>query len=75
MDFPDIELKDVRIYEKNRNFFIKTANALLFFYHESNEIKWLVDGKILAIGDTFALYEKEDGVWIADWLDESLIKK
>lgn len=74
MDFPDIELDDLRLYEKNRNYFIKTRNALLFLYREANEIKWLVDGKILAIGDTFALYELEDGIWIADWKDKNLKK-
>lgn len=74
IDFPDIELDDLRLYEKNRNYFIKTRNSLLFLYREANEIKWLVDGKILAIGDTFALYELEDGIWIADWKDENLKK-
>ena len=74
LEFPDIPLDEVRIYEKNRNYFIKTKNALLFFYRESDEIEWIIDGKILAIGDTFALYEKEDGIWLADWKDENLKK-
>ena len=38
-------------------------------YRESEKLEWIIDGKILAIGDTFALYEKDDGVWIADWRD------
>ena len=36
---------------------------------QSEKLEWIIDGKILAVGDTFALYEKDDGVWIADWRD------
>ena len=65
----NVALENVRIYEKDRNFFLKTRNSLLFFYRESEKLEWIIDGKILAVGDTFALYEKDDGVWIADWRD------
>ncbi len=65
----NVELENIRIYEKERNFFLKTRNSLLFFYRESEKLEWIVDGKILAIGDTFALYEKEGGIWMADWRD------
>lgn len=74
LDFPDIDISEARIYEKNRNYFIKTKNSLLFLYREGNEVKWLIDGKILAIWKDFALYEKEDGIWIADWKDKKLEK-
>ena len=65
----NVALENVRIYEKDRNFFLKTRNSLLFFYRESEKLEWIIDGKILAIGDTVALYEQDDGVWIADWRD------
>lgn len=32
IDFPEIDLTDLRIYEKNNHLFIKTQNALLFLY-------------------------------------------
>lgn len=74
LDFPNREIADVRIYEKNRNYFIKSHNFLLFFYRESEQLEWLIDGKILTIGKDFALYEKENTIWRADWKDENLTK-
>lgn len=73
-DFPEIPLEEVRVYEHNRNFFVKTRNALLFFYREGNSIEWLINGKILAFGETFALYESNGETWIADWND-AIIKQ
>lgn len=71
-DFPEIPLEEVRVYEHNRNFFVKTRNALLFFYREGNSIEWLINGKILAFGETFALYESNGETWIADWNDATI---
>ncbi len=65
--FPDIPLQEIRIYERNGNYFIKTRTALLFLYRESDTIEWLIEGKILATGTTFALYEKDGEIWRADW--------
>lgn len=60
LEIPEnIELNEIRIYEKMGNFFLKTTNSLLFFYRNSNKLEWLINGKILAIGKDFALYETE----------------
>lgn len=67
LSFPNIPLEEVRIYEVNRNFFIKTRNALLFMYRENNELEWIVEGKIIAFSPKFCLYEKDGNTWIADW--------
>lgn len=67
MPFPDIPLQDIRLHEYQGNYFLKTRDALLFFYANNDEISWIVDGKILAFGETFALYEKDQKIWIANW--------
>lgn len=63
----DIEFFDIRIYEKNNNFFIKTRNSLLFLYNDWNSISWLANGKILAIWEDFVIYEKNSEIWEANW--------
>ena len=35
----NVTLENVRIYEKDRNFFLKTRNSLLFFYRESEKLE------------------------------------
>lgn len=68
LDFPDnVDISETRIYEKNENIFIKSRNSLLFLYNDWNEISWLIDGKILAIWEDFAIYEKDEKIWEANW--------
>lgn len=69
--FPNIPLEEVRIEKINGNLFFKTHNALLFLYHNSEKIEWLIDGEILAFGTESALYKKDSIVWRADWSEEN----
>lgn len=72
LDIPDnVELADIRFYERFGNIFLKTRNSLLFFYQFSQKIDWLIDGKILAVGADFAIYETNNEIWIADWKDKA----
>lgn len=63
----NISIEGIRLYEQNKNVFIKTQNALLFLYQGSDEIYWLVDGRILLVGSGFCLYEKDGKIWEAVW--------
>lgn len=65
--FPDIPLEEVRIEKENGNLFFKTKWALLFLYHNSEKIEWLIDSQILAFANESALYEKDWVIWRADW--------
>jgi len=66
--FPEnVPLEELRIYEIKGNYFIKSRTALLFLYREGEEIVWIVEGKILAVGPTSALYEKDGVIWRATW--------
>ena len=61
-------MEQVRIEKYDGNLFIKTKGAILFIYHNSTDIEWLVDGEILAFSKTHALYKQKDGsMWMADW--------
>lgn len=68
--FPDIEIKDVRIIKNNGNIFIKTQNSILFLYNDSKEIKWIIDGSILAFSELWAIYNKDGVIWRSSWNDE-----
>jgi hypothetical protein len=65
--FPDIELRDIRIVKNNGNLFIKTRTAIVFLYNDSRDIKWLIDGEILAFSELGAIYRKDWVLWHADW--------
>jgi hypothetical protein len=67
--FPDVPLTEVRIEKYDGNLFIKTRNALLFLYNDSEQIEWLIDGDILAFSPLGALYTKDGGLWRASWDD------
>ena len=67
VEFPDIELIDVRIENYGGNLFIKTRDALLFLYNDSKKIEWLIDGQILAFSRYGALYYKDESTWQANW--------
>lgn len=68
--FPDITLDEIRIMKKDGNIFFKTKGALLFLYHNSTKIEWLIDGTILAFAAESALYKKDDIIWKATWKSE-----
>ena len=57
--FPEIELKDIRIVKNNGNLFIKSRTAIVFLYNDSRDIKWLIDGEILAFSELGAIYRKD----------------
>lgn len=60
-------LTDIRLYERQGNIFIKSTHSLLFLYGKGRSIHHIIDGKILAIGKNFALYEKDATIWEARW--------
>ena len=68
---PDQKMEAIRIYNFWGNFFLKTSNSLLFFYKGASNIVWLVEGKILAVGENFALYENNWEIWKGSWIEES----
>ncbi len=68
--FPDVTLTDIRIEKYDGNFFIKTRNALLFLYNDSEQIEWLIAGDILAFSPVAALYSQDGALWRASWGDE-----
>ncbi len=68
--FPDIALDEIRIMKKDGNIFFKTKGALLFLYHNSTKIEWLIDGTILAFATESALYKKDNIIWKATWKSE-----
>jgi hypothetical protein len=68
--FPDTPLTEVRIEKYDGNLFIKTRNALLFLYNDSDTIEWLIDGEILAFSPVAALYSQDGALWRASWGDE-----
>jgi hypothetical protein len=68
--FPDTPLTEVRIEKYDGNLFIKTRNALLFLYNDSDTIEWLIDGEILAFSPLGALYMKDGSLWRANWSSE-----
>ncbi len=65
--FPNITLDEIRIVKQDGNIFFKTKSALLFLYHNSADIQWLIDGDILALSSESALYEKDGAIWKASW--------
>ncbi len=67
ISFPNIALTEVRIVKQDGNIFFKSKSALLFLYHNSTTIEWLIDGNILALADQNALYEKDGILWKASW--------
>lgn len=70
IEFPDIELRDVRLLKDNGNLFIKTHGAILFLYNDSQEVKWIIDGEILAFSELWAIYRKDGILWRASWSEE-----
>lgn len=65
--FPNIVLSEVRIVKYDGNIFFKSKSALLFLYHNSTTIEWLIDGDILAFAPQNALYQKDGTLWKASW--------
>lgn len=70
IEFPNVELIDIRIEKYDGNFFIKTRNALLFLYNDSKKIEWLIDGQVLAFSQYGAIYIKDGATWQAIWSEE-----
>ena len=67
ISFPDIALEEMRVIKKNGNIFFKTRWALLFLYHNSTHIEWIIDGVILAFWEEDCLYERDGMIWKASW--------
>jgi hypothetical protein len=65
--FPEVTLDEVRIEKRDGNLFFKTRSSLLFLYHNSQKIEWLIDGTLLAFASESALYEKDGEIWKAEW--------
>jgi hypothetical protein len=70
--FPDIPLEEVRLEKYDGNIFIKTKNALLFLYNNSNRIEWITDGEILAYSPIAAIYRKDGEIWRAGWARDKI---
>lgn len=43
-------------------------------YKESDKLEWIIHGKILAVGSTFAVYETDSQIWVADWKAKNSIE-
>ena len=57
--FPRISLAEIRIERRGGNTFYKTRDHLLFLYHNSTKIEWLIEGDILAFASEATLYRKD----------------
>ncbi len=72
VELPDLNWKDIKIVESQWTIFIKTRDALLFFYKKDSVVHWIVDGEIRAFGKNFVIYvpkdsNKNSALWKATW--------
>ena len=62
-----IEYSEAEFFDYEGNLFIKTRESLLFVYRGSSEAAWIVDGEILVLSPTGAIYRTDGNIWQADW--------
>ncbi len=73
IDLPNIDFSENTILAIDDTIFIKTQNALLFFYKKDSLYHMILEGKILAFGKNYAIYipknppKGNQKVWRADW--------
>lgn len=68
MPFPRVSLEAMRIEQIDGNYLFKMRSTVLFLYHNSKKIQWIVDGDIVAFSPKSALYKTGSGeLWHATW--------
>lgn len=65
--FPRVDLRDMRIVKIDGNTFFKMRSTLLFMYHNSKTLEWIIDGDVLAFSPESALYKVDDEIWHVTW--------
>ncbi len=62
IDYSQIEFRSLA-----GNILITTKTTIFLIYRGSNEFHWILDGEILSLWNTGAIYKQNNEIWESDW--------